>query len=225
MDAGLPQQRRGVHERERRGARPRRIVEGEIRDQAGRVGQQVADGYALLVRSAEFGKVALHRGVETEPALMHEDHAGGRETDHLGERGKIVDGRRGHRAGVVPGIVPDRGEQGEPPVSSDRDHGARERAVHLGAQVVGDGGEPGAVEAQRHRRRQRYPGAVQCGGGGGGGGGPRREEPGGGGPGAPPRRRPGGGGGGRPAKGGVAPPTPPPGGGGGGGGGRRRPAG
>ena len=114
------------------------------------MGQELADRHAILHGPSERGHVALDRCIELEQARVHEQHAGGREAHHFGERGEVVQRADLDGPGVVDAVVAHWREQGEPAVPSHGEHATREcAAVDLGSDIRDDVSEARAVEPQR----------------------------------------------------------------------------
>ena len=154
--SGRRDQRRRVHRHERRGAGCGGVVQREVREQAGRVGQEVPNRHAILHGPAERRHIAVDRGIELELARVHEEHAGGGEGHHFREGGEVVQraGLNGPR--VVHAEVADGREQREPAVPPHGQYGARERtAVRFGPEIPDHAGEARAVETQGRRRGPR----------------------------------------------------------------------
>ena len=143
------EQRGRVHGLERRGACPSRIVQRQIRDQAGGMGEQVADGDLVFHRPRELRQVPLYRRVERELPLVYEQHARAGEADHLRERGQVVDRARLHGPAIAHGVHPHGREHRQAAVSTDRQHRAGKRAaVGLGSEIADHARQARAVEPE-----------------------------------------------------------------------------
>src|ERR687884_2146850 len=81
------------------------LIEVAYGRQAARVRQEVAHGDGALADAPESGEIGPGRSVEVDPARLDELQDGRRGGHHLGERGKIEDGRGGRGNGVRPPLL------------------------------------------------------------------------------------------------------------------------
>ena len=86
---------------------------------------------------------------EIELFLIDEQDARRRQPDHLGERSEVEYRLGRYRPRIIDAVMADCSEQDDVAVIADGDHGSGKRAVDLGAQILHNRGELGAVELRR----------------------------------------------------------------------------
>ncbi len=119
--AGRPQEWsiHGLGERQV-GCRPPDVATSR---ETGGVRQQVAHGDPVLVFTPECGQVTLHRRIQLQLAVLHQQHHGGRGRNHLAERGDVVHGPAGVHRLRLPARAADAAQEHACVPSPNGEHG------------------------------------------------------------------------------------------------------